>query len=172
MMLVAFSVIGFLILVLGYMALRLQNTQKELTLTRSSAKQHSSKATHAHRTLVMVTDALQKNLATRTDNAFKRRLINQQQHLVFMLLMNNFSNIVMICCEKNASVEEALGQVLKTEALSFEDIQLVLKAMPSNVRMAWSKNTVDGFIAACQLITVAISGNTTEKPPQTESEAS
>ncbi|WP_246223139.1 hypothetical protein [Alteromonas profundi] len=171
-MMVTFSVIGFLILIVGYMALRMQNMQKEITLSRSSAKQNNSKASHAYRTLVMVTEALGKNLATRIDNAFKRHLITQQQHLVLMLLMSNFSNIVMQCSEKSATVEEALSRILKTETLSFVDIQDVIKEMPSNIRVAWSKNTAEGFIAACQLITVFVTGDAAKKTSQTESQAS
>ena len=171
MIVVAFAVMGVLLLFSVYLVLRMQNLQRELALTRTSAKQSNSKVSHAYRNLVLVTEALEKNLSTRTENAFKRRLINAQQHAAFMVLMSNFSTIVMACCEKGASLEEALNQVLKNEELSLTDLQEVLKEMPSNVRMAWSKNSADGFIAACQLITITISG-TTKSAAQKEHQAS
>ena len=72
MIVVAFAVMGVLLLFSVYLVLRMQNLQRELALTRTSAKQSNSKVSHAYRNLVLVTEALEKNLSTRTENAFKR----------------------------------------------------------------------------------------------------
>lgn len=61
-MIVAFGVIGLLILFLIYFVLRAQNLQKELALSRHSNKQTNNKVTYAYRNLVLVTDALEKTL--------------------------------------------------------------------------------------------------------------
>ena len=61
-MIVAFGVIGVLILLLIYFVLRAQNLQKDLILSRSANKQSNSKVNYAQRNLVLVTDALEKNL--------------------------------------------------------------------------------------------------------------
>ena len=54
--------------------------------------------------------------------------------------------------------------------LTLEEIREVVKAFPSNVRMVWSKNTADGFIAFCQTVTATVSGTTTkaQKEPSEE----
>ncbi|WP_287010835.1 hypothetical protein [Alteromonas sp.] len=67
--------------------------------------------------------------------------------------MTYFSTIVMNCCEKGDSLEESLKKALSNEEISLEGIQLVVKDLPSNLRMLWSKNTADGFIAFCQAVT-------------------
>ena len=151
-MIVAFGVIGLLILFLIYFVLRAQNLQKELALLRHSNKQTNNKVTYAYRNLVLVTDALEKNLTARIESAYKSRLIDQTQYNALHPLMRNFSTIVMACCEKGMSFEESLNKVLLNEEVTLEEIREVVKALPSNVRMVWSKNTADGFIAFCQTV--------------------
>lgn len=158
MMIFAFSVIGLLVLFLIYFVLHAQNLQRELTLTRTSAKQNGNKATYAYKNLVLVTDALEKTYTSRIESAFKSRLISQQQYSATLPLMHNFSTIVMACCEKGATLEEALNIALKNAEVSQSDVRDVIKTLPSNIRMAWSKNTADGFIAACQLMTNLFNG--------------
>ena len=165
-MIVAFGVIGLLILLLIYFVLRAQNLQKELALLRHSNKQTNSKVTYAYRNLVLVTDALEKNLTSRIESAYKSRLIDQVQYQALHPLMQNFSTIIMACCEKGMSLEESLNKALLNEDVSLEDIREVVKALPGNVRMVWSKNTADGFIAFCQMVTATVNG-TTAKPTKT-----
>ena len=169
-MIVAFGVIGLLILFLIYFVLRAQNLQKELALLRHSNKQTNNKVTSAYRPLVLVTDALEKNLTARIESAYKSRLIDQTQYNALHPLMRNFSTIVMACCEKGMSFEESLNKVLLNEEVTLEEIREVVKALPSNVRMVWSKNTADGFIAFCQTVTATVSGTTAkaQKEPSEE----
>ncbi|WP_420934460.1 hypothetical protein ACOJR9_00295 [Alteromonas sp. A081] len=152
-MIVAFGVIGVLILLLIYFVLRAQNLQKELILSRSSNKQSNSKVNYAQRNLVLVTDALEKNLTQRLQSLYKSRLINQDQYDALLPLMTFFSTIVMNCCEKGDSLEESLKKALANEEITLEGIQLTIRELPSNLRMLWSKNTADGFIAFCQAVT-------------------
>ncbi|AMJ72757.1 MULTISPECIES: hypothetical protein [Alteromonas] len=167
-MIFAFGIIGLLVLFLIYLALRVQTLQRELTLTRSSAKQNGNKVNHAYKNLVLVTDALEKAYAARIESAYKSRLISQQQHTALMPLMLNFSSIVMACCEKGATLEEALDSALSSTEVSQSDVRDVIKEMPGPIRMAWSKNSADGFIAACQLITSSVGGNTKKSPASSD----
>jgi len=165
MILVAFGIIGLLTLFLIYFVLRIQNLQRELALTRHSVKQSNSKVNYAYHNLVLVTDALEKAYISRIESAFKSKLIEQNQYNALHALMRNFSTVVMLCNEKGATLEEALKKALASESTSFEDVIEVVKALPSNVRMAWSKNTADGFINFCQLVTNTASGNNPKAKP-------
>lgn len=160
-MFVAFGVIGLLILFLIYLVLRTQNLQKELALLRHSNKQTSSKVTYAYRNLVLVTDALEKNFTSRIESDYKSRIIEQSQYQILHPLMRNFSTIVMACCEKGMSLEESLNKALLNEDVTLEDIRNIVKTLPSNARMAWSKNTADGFIAFCQTVTAPVNTTST-----------
>ena len=128
-MIVAFGVIGLLILFLIYFVLRAQNLQKELALLRHSNKQTNNKVTYAYRNLVLVTDALEKNLTARIESAYKSRLIDQTQYNALHPLMRNFSTIVMACCEKGMSFEESLNKVLLNEEVTLEEIREVVKLL-------------------------------------------
>ena len=165
MILVAFGIIGLLTLFLIYFVLRIQNLQRELALTRHSVKQSNSKVNYAYHNLVLVTDALEKAYTSRIESAFKSKLIEQNQYNALLALMRNFSTVVMLCNEKGATLEEALKKALASESTSFEDVIEVVKALPSNVRMAWSKNTADGFINFCQLVTNTVNSNNPKATP-------
>ena len=170
-MIIAAGVIGLLVLLLIYFVLRAQTLQRELALSRSTAKQSSSQANYAYRNLIMVSESLEKVLAVRIENAQQRRLISQQQYAVLSTLLQHFSAIIMFCCEKGATLEEALNHELRSEDIGLEDIKNIMKEMPSSIRLAWSKNSAEGFIAACQLVTASLGGKTKkegseEKAPQ------
>lgn len=165
MILVAFGIIGLLTLFLIYFVLRIQNLQRELALTRHSVKQSNSKVNYAYHNLVLVTDALEKAYTSRIESAFKSKLIEQNQYNALLPLMRNFSTVVMLCNERGATLEEALKKALASESTSFEDVIEVVKPLPSNVRMAWSKNTADGFINFCQLVTNTVNGNNPKATP-------
>ncbi|GEA13561.1 hypothetical protein [Alteromonas sp. KUL49] len=162
-MIIAAGVIGLLVLLLIYFVLRAQTLQRELALSRSSAKQSSNQVNHAYRNLVMVTESLEKVLAVRIEKAQQRRLISQQQYTVLSTLLQHFSAIIMYCCEKGATLEEALNHELRSEEIGLEEIKNIMKDMPSSVRLAWSKNSAEGFIAACQLVTASLGGKTKKK---------
>lgn len=168
-MMVAFGVIGLLVLFLIYFVLRAQNLQKELALLRNTNKQTNSKVTYAYRNLVLVTDALEKNFSARMESAFKSKLISQAQYDTLFPLMQNFSGIVMHCCEKGYSLEESLNKVLSNEDISLEEIKEVVKDLPSSIRMVWAKNTADGFIAFCQQLTNTVTGTKTPSSTDTPS---
>lgn len=167
-MIIAFGIIGLLLLLLIFFVLRTQNLQKELTLSRHSNKQSNSKANYAYRNLVLVTEALEKNLTQRLQSLYKSRLITQEQHNSLLPLMTCFASIVMNCCEKGDTLEESLKKVLTDEDPSLEGIQLVVKELPSNLRMLWSKNTADSFIAFCQAVTTIKSGDASENSVPTQ----
>ena len=68
------------------------------------------------------------------------------------------------------SFEESLNKVLLNEEVTLEEIREVVKALPSNIRMVWAKNTADGFIAFCQTVTATVNGTTAkaQKDPLSE----
>lgn len=149
-MIFAFSVIGILVLALIFLVLRSQNMQKELALTRNTVKSNSKKITYAFHNLVLMSKELQKVYATRVDSAHKKGLLSGAEHGILSLIMHNFSQIVMDCCEKGDTVEEALSKALKDGDITMEHVRELIKEKPSEIRVAWCKNTVDGFMAACQ----------------------
>jgi hypothetical protein len=55
----------------------------------------------------------------------------------------------MNCCEKQATVEESISNALKDYDLDMTVVQQFVAHQSVEIRVAWSKNTLDGFLAAC-----------------------
>lgn len=151
-MVVSFSIIGVLVLALIFLVLRSQNMQKELALTRNTVKSNTKKITYAFHNLVLMSKELQKVYASRVDNAHKKGLISGAEYSVLSIIMHNFSQITMDCCEKGDTVEEALSKALKDTEVTMESVRELIKEKPSEIRVAWCRNTVDGFMAACHAL--------------------
>lgn len=158
MMLGLFSIIAILVIMLIFFVLRGQNMQRELALTRQTAKSNAKKVNYAYTSLVVVTNNLQQIFVSRVEKAHQRALISEDHYGVLSILASLYSRIVMDCCEKEATVEEALKKSLKKTPFTIEEVKDVVKLFPSEVRMAWSKNTPDGFTAAMNHISQYING--------------
>ena len=56
----------------------------------------------------------------------------------------------MQCCQHNETVEESVDKAPKDQAVTIEFASQFIARQPSEIRVPWCKNTVDGFIAACR----------------------
>ncbi|WP_414829193.1 hypothetical protein [Alteromonas sp. H39] len=165
------SIIAVLVIMLIFFVLRGQNMQRELALTRQTAKTNAKKVNYAYTSLVVVTNNLQQIFVSRVEKAHQRALISEDQYGVLAILANQYSRVVMDCCEKEATVEEALIKSLKKTPLTIEEVKDIVKEFPSEVRMAWSKNTPDGFTAAMNHISQYINGKQKKSSTDQEAEA-
>lgn len=149
---IAFGIISVLVLLLIYFVLRAQNFQRQLALSNHNVRSSTKRANYAYNNLVMISNELQQVFMARLESNHKRGMIGSGDYQILSALFSCFSTIVMECCEKEATVEEALNKVLMKLDFEMEDLKNCIKEQPSDIRVAWSKNTVDGFIAACNKI--------------------
>ncbi len=155
---IAFGIIGVLSLVLIYFVLRFQNAQRELVLTRSSARTANKKANRAFRNIMALANEEQTTLLIKLQSAHTSGLIKTSDFQRLEVLFSHFATVVMLCSEKDASVEEAINHAFRREETTLQDVREVVKNMPSDVRMSWSKNSCEGFINACSAIIRNING--------------
>lgn len=147
---VAFGVIGFLVLVLIFFVIRAQNLQREVALSRQTAKTNARRVGEAYTSLVHVCDELQRIYTSRLESAYAKRLINAADYPALRFVVGNFAPVITDCFEKGYKVEEALTRALKKHPdVSLEQIREVMKKQPSQVRLAWVQNTPDGYLQIC-----------------------
>ncbi|MCW8091194.1 hypothetical protein [Alteromonas sp. ASW11-130] len=149
MLLGLFSIMGVLVIALIYFVLRAQTYQRELSLVRSTAKSNAKKVNIAYTNLVMLTNELQSVFTQRLEVANSKGLLTGGNFTAAKVVIKNFSNVIMDCCEKGNTVEEAITRRLKNDSVSLIDVKNFIKEQPNDVRMSWSKNTPEGFITAC-----------------------
>ncbi|QPG05705.1 hypothetical protein IT774_16875 [Salinimonas marina] len=159
----AAGIIGILVLLLIYFALRIQTLQQEVTSLRSSTKSQTIRANQALSGLGEIVLRLQQVYAKNIETAAAKGLISGQQQSVLRFLTTRFTDIVMDCWQHSNTTEEAVNRQLNNHnELTMEDLRAFLQQQPSQVRMAWAKNTPEGFISACETLSYAAVG----KPPQ------
>ena len=151
---VAFGVIGFLTLFLIYLVVRNQSLQRELNQYKHSLKTSDSQAKYTLNTLVSVSSELQKTFVSRIESAQKRGLLSGEDYTSSSFILNHVDYVIMQCCEYKSTVEEAINKALEPSDLSITEINQFIAKQPSEIRVPWCKNTVNGFVTACNNISI------------------
>ena len=149
----AFSIIAVLVLILIFFVLKVQSLQKLVNSNKHLAKQNASKANSAFVTLSTTAKSLQQIFIERVESASSKGLISGKKYDVLILIVSSSAKIIFDNCEKGHSIEEGLNIALRDTELSMEDIKSFMQEQPNAVRISWVKNTADGFIKACDLMT-------------------
>ncbi|GAB3039010.1 hypothetical protein [Bowmanella dokdonensis] len=144
-----FALFGLLILVLIYLLVRNQATQKELNQYKHWQKTGEIQRRFLLENMGYLSHELQSNLIARLNKAHQHQLIRQEDFEVASLILNNLGNVVLMCCEKRQTVQESVKKLVNASALSETRLTQFISSQPSAVRVAWSKNQVGGFITAC-----------------------
>ncbi len=171
MMIILGSVIAGLVILVTFLIVRGQNMQRELALTRHSAKTNASKVRYAFTSLVVVTNNLQQIFISRVERAHQKKLINEEEYAAACALANQYSRIMMDCCEKGATVEEAVKKSMQPYQISMLDLKNLIKNQPSDVRLSWTKNTPDAFTTAMNNMTNNLNGEHKNSEEDQDSEA-
>lgn len=162
---VAFGVIGFLILVLIFVVTRNQGTQRELKQLQHAHKVLQSQNKYSLGIVMTMSTQLQYAFQTKLAALKNHGLINTQDYDIANFIMENFQFIIVQCCQHNETVEVAVRKALKGQELTIENISQFIARQPSEIRVPWCKNTVDGFVAACRNL-VADKAKVEKKPEE------
>ena len=158
---VAFSVIGILVLILIYFVMRTQTLQREVAMTKNSVKASAQKMQDTQRGLAQVLSHLQGVYEERLERGHKSGIVSSESLPVLRFIMQHFAVIAQRCFEQGETVEEALTAALnQQEEVTIEAIRDLIKQQPAQVRMAWVKNTPGGFMVACDSLTKLATGQT------------
>ena len=149
----AFSIIGILVLIIIFLVFKIQMLNRQITQSKSLAKQHSQNANYAYLNLSVTAKSLQSIFLQRLETAANKGLISEKDKAVLFLILSSSSKIVFENCEKHRSIEEGLTLALRNSELTMEDIKAYMQEQPNDVRMSWVQNSADGFVRACDLMT-------------------
>lgn len=150
---VAFGVIGFLVLLLIYFVLRNQSMQSELNQCRHQLKSIDKQNRFSLGSLGILSAELQKTYQLRLDGLQKHALISSEDYNIADFIMGQVAFVIMQCCEKSATIEEALTKALQSSDYDMQQINQFIAKHPSEIRVPWCKNTIGGFVSACHNLT-------------------
>lgn len=169
---IAFSIIGFLVLVLVYYVVRNQSMQSELSQLKHLLKSKDAHSRFCLSALLMLSGQLQNSYKNRLDALQKHALINNEDYETASFILGNVEFVIMQCCENRATVEEAINKALDRSTYTIEQINKYIAKQPSEIRVPWCKNNVSGFISACHNLTSETMKTKSRKEADTEEKAS
>ncbi len=153
MVTIAFSIIGFLVLVLIYFVVRNQSIQAELNQLKHLVKSKDAQSRFSLSALLMLSGQLQNTYKKRLDSLQKHALISSEDYDTASFILGNVEFVIMQCCENRATVEEAINKALDRSTFTIEQINKYIAKQPSEIRVPWCKNSVGGFVSACHNLT-------------------
>ncbi|WP_100657572.1 hypothetical protein [Alteromonas flava] len=144
------GIIAIMLIILIYFVVRGQGLQRELKLANHNAKAKAYALRIGQKQLAFMAHELQQIFINRLEALNKRGLIKQEDYEVASFIIKRFEFIVMNCTEHSRTVEEAVNRAVENQPVTIEKVNELIKKQPSEIRVAWCQNTVDGFIAACR----------------------
>jgi hypothetical protein len=147
---IQFGIIGFLILALIFVVLSNKGTQRELKQIKRAHKLLQTQNKYSLGIVMAMSTQLQHVFQTKLTALNNHGLIKRQDYDIAHFILENFQYIIVQCCQHNETVEVAVRKALKGQTLTIDFVSQFIARQPSEVRVPWCKNTVDGFIAACR----------------------
>lgn len=144
-----FTAVVLLLILLG---LKIQGLQKQLRLNQGTLKVNTRRMNEVNSSLVVLSQQLQTFLLERLESSHKRKLVDPNTYKTLLPLFENIDTISNLYALKGMTIEEILKTVLQDTEGPLEEVREIIKLQPSNVRLAWSKNTLDGLLSACTSI--------------------
>ncbi|MDC8831823.1 hypothetical protein [Alteromonas gilva] len=147
---ITFAIFAALVVLLVFFGFKIQNLQKQLLISENNLRANTRRMNHASGSMVVLSQQIQSFLLERLESSHKRGLISNKPFEVLHPMFEKISAVAVYCMDRGMSVEEALKTALKDSEVTLEQLREIVKEQPSDIRMAWSKNTLDGFIVACK----------------------
>lgn len=147
---VLFGIISLMALVIIFVVTQNQGIQREFKKVQRAHKLLQSHNKYSLGIVMSMSSQLQYSHQTKLSELKIHGLISQQDHKIVNFILENFQFIIVQCCQYNETVEVAVRKALKGQEVTIENISQFIARQPSEVRVPWCKNSVDGFIAACR----------------------
>ncbi|MCF2947260.1 hypothetical protein L0668_04015 [Paraglaciecola aquimarina] len=141
---------------------RNQSTQTELKQIQHAHKTLQSQNKYSLGIVMTMASVLQNTFQTKLAALKSHGLISHQDYDMAHFVLENFQFVIVQCCQHNETVEVGVRKALKGQNFTIEEISQFIARQPSEVRIPWCKNTVEGFVAACRNL-VADKGKNTAK---------
>ena len=159
-----FGVISFLILALVFVITRNQGIQIEFKQVQHSYKVLQSQNKYSLGIVMTMSTQLQHSFQTKLANLKSHGLINAQDFDIVSFILDNFQFVIVQCTQHNETVEVAVHKALKGQEMTIESITQFIARQPTEIRIPWCKNSVEGYISACRnLVTQKVKTDKTKE---------
>lgn len=147
-MTIAFSIVAILILVVIYYVIQNQALANELIKQKNINKQLGKNAKAALSGLSITCIELQKLYLARIADSKRHGLLTEENYNHAFFVISKLGFVIMRAIEMDISIERALQQACSASPYKSSEIKKFISQQPNEVRMAWSQNTVVGYMSA------------------------
>lgn len=158
--------VAFMVLLVTFFVVKSQRIQKDLKVQRRHIKSLESQLKSSLSSTTSIVNELQQLLLSRLEDAKRRNLVGGERYETTKTLYQNMDRVVLQCCEKGFTVAEAAGKTFAKSSPDIEGIKVFISEQPDDVKLQWSRNTVNHFISALIKIIEAIDKPEVAKEPQ------
>ena len=146
-----FFLAGFAVLLIIFLIFRGENLRKQAqTLKlRLSSTENSNKNLASE--LLLVAEELQYSHAVQLDSAERSGLIAGNEAKYYKALINCINGVVEGSA-RQMTVQQSLTQCLPAQDVTLDEVKTMIVDQDSQVRMAWSKNNLSGYLRLCREI--------------------
>lgn len=147
-MTIAFTIIAILLLIVIYYVINNQALSNELIKQKNARKQLGKNAKSALSGLSITCIELQKLYLARIEDTKRHGLLTEDNHNYAFFVISKLGFVIMRAIEMDISIEQALQQACSASPYKPSEIKKFISQQPNEVRMAWSQNTVVGYMSA------------------------
>ncbi|WP_340677652.1 hypothetical protein [Paraglaciecola sp.] len=146
---ITFVLLGALILTVIFFVLRSQGMQKELSSAKSALKSLQKQTKFSLGSIMLMAKQLQHSYKLKLEALRRHGLRHGDDLLILQFIVDNVLFVVIQCCEHKATLEESLKKAVEGLPIDMAKIQQFIAKQGVDVRVPWSKNTLEGFLVAC-----------------------
>ena len=144
----AFAIMAVLVLVVIYYVIQHQALTSELKRQTLANKQLGKNAKGALSGLSITCVELQKVYLKRVGESKRHGLLTENEYNHAFFIISKLGFVIMRAIETDTSIEHALQQACNASPYKASEIKKFIANQPTEVRMAWSQNTVVGYMSA------------------------
>lgn len=142
-----FTIVAALTMLLIFLVIRLQNSQKVINNLKFQTKKTQRQVSHLNTGKSVLALTWQATLLNRLQASRKRALVSEQDGSVLELLFAGFSELLESCLNEGDTLEESITKYLSDKPdVDLQAVKDVIKKFPQDIRLAWSKNNAEGLI--------------------------
>jgi hypothetical protein len=152
------SIGAFALLLIIFLFFRCESISRQYKSLRIQFTSTDKSNKYLVKQMAMMAEEIQYNYLIQLDGAEKRGIVDAGVARKIKALVHCISGVVEADL-KGETMQQALTSKLPAHEITMEEIQKMIMEQEGPVRMAWSKNTLDGYMRLCRELMAKAQGH-------------
>lgn len=144
-----FSIGGCALLLIVFLFYRSETLRRNYKALRMKYTSTDKNNKYLAQQMMMLAEEIQYSYLVQLDGAEKRGIIDSAKAKKVKALVHCIGSVIEGVL-KSYTVQQCLTGALPEHGFSLEEIQKMISEEESHIRMAWTKNSLDGYMKLCR----------------------